>query len=132
MNVPPPRITYDRQTGQSLVAGIAIWFLHQNTVYPLTSLACKWGWFPFSVAGLPGLKVVQLIISALAVLLLLFVIYLPWRTWRQLQTDNLSIEFQSEKDRRSLVAFVIMLVNGFFLIFSVVTVFTILALNPCA
>src|SRR4051812_3981224 len=76
----------ERQTWSSLLLGVIVWFLCFNVVYGLESVACRWGWFPFTVAGIPGLRVVQLLITLLSMLLLLLYIYLPWREWRKFQT----------------------------------------------
>ncbi len=115
--------------------GIAIWFIDLNTVYALPSLACEWGWFPFTIAGIPGLVFIEAIITFIAMLLMSFMIYLPWRNWRKFQaakpTDNPRLLQDTEKDRRSLMAFVAMLANSFFFLFILATFVPILALNAC-
>jgi hypothetical protein len=121
----------DRQTWQSLLAGIVIWFLHQNTVYALTSLACKWQWFPTPIAGIPGQRFFQIVVTLVAVPLLLVTIYLPWRNWRQFQTDREHMLHDTEKDRRPLMAFVTMLLNALLLLFVITSLVPILTLNPC-
>jgi uncharacterized membrane protein len=123
--------TSDRQTWQSLLFGITAWFLDLNLVYSLPSLACHWGWFPFTVVGLPGLKFIQLIATAVAAVLLMVLIYLPWRNWRPFWRDNAQVMQQTEADRRPLIAYVTMLLNTLSLLFVLASVVPILALNPC-
>ncbi len=50
----------------SMGAEVVVWSLHLLLVYPLTSLTCEWGWFPFEVGGLAGLQVVQLMVTIIA------------------------------------------------------------------
>jgi MFS family permease len=123
MNFPKIQINKadDRFTGWSLILGISIWFADLNTVYALPSLACQWGWFPFTIAGIPSLVFIEAVITLIALLLISFLIYLPWKNWRKFQTDksleNPKMLKDTEKDRRSLLAFVAMLMNSFFLLF---------------
>jgi hypothetical protein len=121
----------DRQTWRSLLFGFVVWFLHQNVMYMLTSLSCNWSLFSFTVAGLPGLKFIQLILTLIAGLLLLWLIYLPYRNWRAFQTDSEHMMEHTETDRRPLIAFVVMGLNGFFLLFVITSVVPVLALNAC-
>jgi hypothetical protein len=122
----------DRQTILSLIAGTVIWFLHLNIVYPLTSVACKWEWFPFTDAGMTGLRTVQLVITFIAAVLIFVTIYLPWRSWRRFQTDAQHIMSQTEKDRRPLLAFITMALNMFLLAFVVTSMVPTLVLSPCS
>ncbi len=137
MDVPEvqaPKIN-DRLTRWSLVLGIIIWFTDLNTINALTSTACKWGWFPFTIAGIPGLLIVEGIITLTALLLMLVVIYLPFQNWRKFQTEkplgNPRMLKDTEKDRRSLLAFVAMLLNSFFLLFIIAFFVPMLSLNMC-
>ncbi len=126
----------ERQTWLSLLAGAVIWFLHLNLAYGLASLTCKWGWFSFTLAGLPGLLVVETLITLVALPLMLVAIYLPFRDWRRFQTekpsDNPHLLHDTEKDRRPMVAFITMLLNSLFLLFVIATLVPIFTLNPCA
>ncbi len=128
--------TNNRMARWSLVLGITIWFVYLNTVYALPSLACTWNWFPFSVAGIPLLVLIEAIITLVAGLLMLLLIYLPWRNWRAFQTEkpteNPQMLQDTEKDRRPLMAFVAMLANSFFLLFMIATFVPMIALNACA
>jgi hypothetical protein len=122
----------DKQTILSLIAGAVIWFLHLNIVYPLTSVACKWEWFPFTDAGMTGLRTVQLVITFVAAVLIFITIYLPWRNWRRFQTDAQHVMSQTENDRRPLLAFITMGLNMFLLAFVLTSVVPILMLSPCS
>ncbi len=126
----------NRRTGLSLFLGITIWFIDLNAVYALTSVACNWNWFPFTVAGIPGLLVVEGLITLIAMLLMLVMIYLPYKNWRAYQSEKPKERAQrlkdTEKDRRPLMAFVTMLVNSFFFLFIIAFLVPMIALNPCA
>lgn len=126
----------DRLARWSLFLGITIWFIHLNAFYALPSLACQWAWFSFTIFGLSGLVVIEAIISLAALLLMLLMIYLPWRSWRLFQTarpgDNPRLLSDTESDRRSLFAFIAMLLNSFFLLFIITTLVPVVTLNACA
>jgi fumarate reductase subunit D len=121
----------DRLTWLSFFAGAIIWFLHLNIVYPLTSLSCKWEWFPFDDAGMTSLRSIQIIITFVAALLIAILIYLPWRNWQHFRTDSQHVMSDTEKDRRPLMAFVTMGLNLFFLAFVVASLVPVLTLSPC-
>lgn len=131
MPMPPISEKRDRSTWWSFLAGIVIWFVHLNVVYPVTSVACKWGWFPFAVGPISGLQAIQTLLTAIAVVLLSVTIYVPWRTWRRSQTEEAHLLRQTERDRRPLMAFVTMMLNSTFLIYAIATFVPVLALNPC-
>src|SRR4051794_12606804 len=103
----------ERQTWISLLLGFIVWFLYFNTIYPLTSLTCHWGWFPFNILGIPGLRFVQLVITAVALLLIGLMVYVPWRHWRYLEAGQDDKIYQTANDRRSLIAFVTIGLNLF-------------------
>jgi hypothetical protein len=132
-----PKLTQEeeQQTRRSLFLGITIWFLYQNTINTLTSLSCNWNWFRFDVVGLPGLQFVALLIGLAALLGTAFLIYLPWRNWQRFQRRspfrNPAMLEQTEEDRRSLMAFVAMLLNGFFLLFIIATLVPMLVVHGC-
>jgi hypothetical protein len=125
----------ERQTKVCLFAGIIIWFVELNVIYALPSLTCKWGWFPFSVGPLSGLQFVQMLISLVALLLMATVIYLPYRNWREYQTEqppqNPRMLQDTEKERQSLLAFIIMMANSFFFLFILGLFVVIFSLKPC-
>src|SRR5437016_2558924 len=110
-----------RQTTLSLLLGIVVWFLHQNIVYGVASLTCRWGWLTFNIAGVRALPVVEALITLVALLLLLRLFYLPWRIWRKYQSekppDNPRLLQDTEKDGPPLLAFVAMLTNSLFCLF---------------
>lgn len=137
MDVLKKRLTHDEegQTKVSLLLGILIWFLHLNVVYGLASLACKWGWFSATAGGISGLQLVETIITLIAMLLMLVTIYLPWRHWRSFQTEkpakNPHLLRDTEKDQRSLLAFIIAMTNSLFLLFVIAAFVPIFALSAC-
>jgi len=125
----------EQKTRRSLFLGIVIWFLYQNTINTLTSLSCTWNWLRFDVAGLPGLQFVALLIGLAALLGIAFLIYLPWQNWRHFQKKtparNPAMLQETEEDRRPLLAFVAMLMNGFFLLFIIATLVPMLVVHGC-
>jgi uncharacterized membrane protein len=138
MNAPTTQITRsdERQTWLALFLGVVLLFLHQNLVYALNSVSCVWGWFTFTIAGVGGLVVVEAIITLIALALMLIMIYLPWKSWRRFQThrptENPHMLQDTEDDQRPLVAFITMLLNGFFLLFIFASLVPIFSLSPCA
>lgn len=130
-----PTLKDDHLTRRSLFGGIITWFLHQNIIYALSSLSCKWNWFPFRLGGLAGYQVVQAIVTVIAVLLILYFIYMPWREWRKGQSEkppeNPEMLNDTEKDRHSLAAFIVMAMNSFFLLFMIASFVVIFSLNAC-
>ncbi len=133
-NVQVPKAN-ERLTRLSMILGIAIWFFDLNTVYALPSVACTWGWFPFTILGIPGLVIVEAGINLVAMLLMLILIYLAWRNWRvfraEKRTGNPHILNDTEKDRRALIAFTAMLMNSFFFLFIITFFVPMLTLNAC-
>ncbi len=125
-----------RLTALSLFLGITIWFLHLNTLNALTSVSCNWGWFSSSIAGMPGLRFVQLIITLVAIVLMLLFIYLPFRIWRrsltEKPTDAPHLLQDTEKDRRPMIAFIAMLLNCLFFLFVIASLVPMFALNACS
>ncbi len=124
----------DRLSRRSLLFGVLVWFADLNIVYALSSVACKWRWFPFRIAGIPGLPFVEGAITMVSLLLMVYLIYLPWRNWRALQSQkrkNPRALADTERSRESLMAFVAMLLNGFFFLFMIAFFVPLLALNAC-
>lgn len=125
----------EKLTRWSLLLGVTIWFIDLNTVYALPSVACEWNWFPFTIAGIPGLKIIEGLITIVSMLLMALMIYWPWRNWRAFQTqkpsENPQLLSDSQKDHRALMAFVAMLTNSFFLLFIIAFFVPMLALNAC-
>lgn len=137
MDVPTKQTTPsdDRRTHRSLYAGIAVWFLHQNVIYALPSLSCKWGWFSNSIAGTTGLVVLEALLTLLAAAVMVYLISIPWRNWRKYQTEkppeNPNLIQDTEKDRRPLEAFIALALNCFFLLFILASFIPVFALNAC-
>jgi hypothetical protein len=126
----------ERHTWISLALGSAVWFLHLNVAYGLASLSCFWGWLTEPIAGVSSLLVLETILTALALALMAYSIYLPWRDWRQYQTEkpakNPRLLDDSEKDRRPMVAFMTLLLNGLLFLFVIAAFVPIWTLNPCS
>jgi hypothetical protein len=131
-----PTQAEDRHMRRILLAGIGLWFLHQNIIYALSSISCTWGWFPFRLAGLTGLQVVETLITLTALALMLVLVYLPYRAWRSFQSEkpaeNPHMLQDTEKDRRPLGAFIIMMLNSFFCVFMIATFVPVYALHVCS
>jgi len=127
--------TDEQKTRWCLFLGITAWFLALNTFNALTSLACKWGWFAFTVAGIPGLVFMQLLVTLIALALLLAAIYVPARNWRHYQSAkpgaNPQLLHDTEQDRRPLVAFIAMTLNSFLFLFAIAYLIPLLTLNAC-
>jgi hypothetical protein len=138
MELPERKIPDDdaHQTRRALLFGIAVWFLHLNTIYALPSLSCKWNWFSFTIAGIRGLPFVEGIITILALVLLFFPISIAWKIWRKHQTkepaDNPYVLTDTEKNRHSLAAFIVMSLNCFFFLFAIANFIPMIALNACS
>jgi threonine/homoserine/homoserine lactone efflux protein len=122
----------DRTTRRNLLLGVVVWFAHLNLVNALTSLTCQWGWFSFTIAGIPGLRFIQLTISLIAGLIFAYLIYQSWRVWRPARANGQQTLTQTEADRRSLMAFVTMLLNGLFFLFMLASLVLVLSINACA
>lgn len=137
MEVPsqPTHQIDDRTTRRSLLAGIVVWFLHQNIIYAMPSLSCKWDWLSSAIAGTTGLVLFEALITLVAVGLMAYLIYVPYRNWRAFQTEkragNPRMLEDTEKDRRPLVAFIAMGLNLFFILFMIATFVPVFALNAC-
>jgi threonine/homoserine/homoserine lactone efflux protein len=84
---------------------------------------------------LSGLQFVESIISLIAILAMLFMIYLPWRNWQNFQSkktaQNPQLLQDTEEDRRPLMAFVAMSLNGFLFLFVIATFVPMFALKAC-
>ncbi|MEQ8673825.1 MAG: hypothetical protein RLP44_18460 [Aggregatilineales bacterium] len=72
----------------SLFAGTFVWVLHLLTVYPLTSLTCEWDWFPSEIAGLHGLRFIQILITLVALAIVLQAGYFAFNIQRHLTPQN--------------------------------------------
>src|SRR3712207_1412418 len=125
----------ERPTWKSLFWGTVVWFLYFNIVYGLASLSCVWGRLSARIGGISTLQVVETIITVIALALMLFLIYVPWRDWQRFQSErpknNAQMLEETETDRRPLVAFIAMLLNGFYLLIIVTAFVPIWALKPC-
>src|SRR5215208_6425759 len=125
----------EQQTRKSLFLGILIWFLHLNILNALISVSCKWGGLTFPVGGLSGLQILEVVITLITVLAMLYFIYLPWRNWRHFQTEkptnNPQLIQDTEEKRQALMAFIAMVLNGFFVLYIIATFVAFFALKTC-
>jgi hypothetical protein len=125
----------DTQTILALASGPLIWFLHLNLLNMLSSTSCKWHWFPFTAAGMSGLRFIETISTLFFLLLMLYIVYLPWRNWRSFQTEkpihNPKLLQDTEEDRRPLLAFIAMLMNALLSVFVLASFFLLFALTSC-
>jgi hypothetical protein len=125
----------DRQSRRSFLLGIAVWFIHQNTIYALSSLSCKWTWFPFHLGSITGIQIIETAVSLIALALIGYFLYLAWQQWRKFQSEkppeNPHMLEDTEKDRRPLMAFIAMMSNTFFLLFVLGSFVIIFSLNSC-
>jgi hypothetical protein len=124
-----------KRTFLTFIAGIAIWFLHQNIIYALSSVSCKWSWFSFTIAGIPGIQVVETVISLVALVLMAYVIHIDYQDWSKYQrekpSENPEMLEDTEKGRRPLAAFIALTLNCFFFLFIIGTFVVIFSLNSC-
>jgi uncharacterized membrane protein len=135
--MPRTRVTQveEQQTQRSLFLGILVWFLHLNILNALISVSCKWGGLTFPVGGLSGLQFAEAILTLIAIVAMLYLVYLPWRQWRSFQTEkpttNPEALEDTEKNRPPLVAFIAMLLNGFFILYILATFLPTFVLKAC-
>jgi uncharacterized membrane protein len=119
----------------SLFLGITIWFLHLNILNALISVSCKWGGLTFPVGGLSGLQLLEGILTLITVLAMLYLIFLAWQPWRNFQTEkpltNPQLLQETEENRPPLLAFIAMVLNGFLVLYIIVTFVPTFALKAC-
>jgi hypothetical protein len=119
----------------SLFLGITIWFLHLNILNALISVSCKWGGLTFPVGGLSGLQLLEGILTLITVLAMLYLIFLAWHPWRNFQTEkpltNPQLLQETEENRPPLLAFIAMVLNGFLVLYIIVTFVPTFALKAC-
>jgi len=137
MKMPRAQLTQteEQQTRRSLFLGITIWFIHLNLLNALISVSCKWGGLTFPVGGLSGLQILEVVISLITIVVMFYLIYLPWRNWRSFQTEtpttNPQLIQDTEEKRQSLMAFIAMLLNGFFALYILATFVAMFFLKAC-
>ncbi len=110
----------------SLVAGTVVWALHLMIVYPLTSLTCEWGWFPFTVGTLTGLQVVQIVATVISGLITLIAGVFAFRNRQHLMNDD-SLEI----NRHRFMAELGLALNIIFTALIVISLVPIFLLPPC-
>ncbi len=119
------------KTRRSLIYGMLLWFVHLNAVNALSSVACKWGWLDFHVADMPGVQLVDVIITVVAAVLMALLIYIPWKNWQRLKTSRRETLEEAEVDRGAFTSFLAIGVNSFLLLFMLAVLVPIFALRGC-
>ncbi len=110
----------------SLGAGVALWGLHLMIVYPITSLTCEWGWFPFSVGVLSGLQFVQIVVTVIAAAATLLAGYFALQNLQRLGNGEVP-----DANRHRFMAYLGITLNILFFMLIVVTLIPIALLPPC-
>lgn len=114
----------------ALVGGTVVWALALMTVYPLTSLACHWGWL-----GAPdrasGLKVIQTLVTLVAAGLVSGAGYVAYQEWQGDPTPGGQEDSERKAAYIPMLAFVTLLLNGLYLLIMLVSLAPILVLNVC-
>jgi hypothetical protein len=137
MNMPKLDLSQpsEQQTQWSLFLGILIWFLHLNIVNALISVSCKWGGLTVPVGGLSAVQIVAAVLTLITLLILLFLILLAWSNWRSFQTErpieNPDMLRDTEAYRRSLMAFIAMMLNSFLFLYTIATFVPMVSLKAC-
>ncbi|GAB4515331.1 MAG: hypothetical protein OHK0046_18630 [Anaerolineae bacterium] len=122
----PPAGVSSGQLWFSLAVGTVVWALHLMIVYPLTSLTCRWGWFPFDFAGLSGLQVVQSIATVIAAAITIIAGWLAYRNFQRLDDDQ-----GMKSDRHVFMAQLGLALNILYTALIVVAFVPILTLPQC-
>ncbi len=110
----------------SLVAGTVVWVIHLMIVYPLTSLTCEWGWFPFTVGPLTGLQVVQIVVTVISGLITVVAGVFAYRNRQRLMNDE-----SLEVNRHRFMSELGFALNVIFTALIVISLVPILVLPQC-
>src|SRR5512142_734080 len=96
-----------QQNHRALFLGLLVWFVYQNLINSLTSVACEWHWLTIPVGGLESLQFVEMFIALVALVIMGYLLFLGWRNWRALQTkeplQNPHMLRDTEQDRGALL-----------------------------
>ncbi len=123
-----------RRIGLSLLGSAIIWAIHLMIVYPLTSLACRWSIYDWTAGGLTGLKIVQLIATAVALVLvggLWWNAYHEWTLTKQPDTSEEPEAFEERAERSPFLAFLALLLTSLFFLTIALAIVPILTLEQC-
>src|SRR5512138_1369620 len=127
--------TEQQQNHRLLVLGMLIWFIHENLIYGLNNVSCKWAFLNFNLGGLAALQWLEIAIAVIALALIAWVLSLSWHNWRTLQAQRLSNDPQlverTEEDRGGFLAFLAVGLNFFSLLFVLGTFVPMFALKAC-
>lgn len=115
-----------------LLGGTLVWGLYLMIVYPLTSLTCHWGWFDVTTTGAPGLKTVQLLVTAVALVLVAVCGYVAFVEWRRSQAAAGAEGRQIKAESNTLLGYVALLLNGLYALIIAVSLIPIFTLPVCA
>jgi hypothetical protein len=86
-----------------LIGGSLVWALHLIVVYPITSLTCEWGWFSAQAGG-TWLKVLQTLVTGVALLLIGGAAFVARDEWRQARQEGRMAEGSNRAGARTLHA----------------------------
>lgn len=114
----------------SLIGGSLIWALHLMTVYPLTSLTCRWGWFE-TPSSAPGLRLAQVLATLAAAGLVATLGWVAFGEWRRENESHDELS-QAAAARRPALAFVALLINTLYLLIILIMLAPILLLPVCS
>jgi hypothetical protein len=120
----------DARIWVSLIGGTFVWALYLMIVYPLTSLACQWGWFAAPTEG-SGLKMIQTLATLLAAGLVAGSGYVVFSEWQRTRTESNAEAGETTAARIPMLAFVTLLLNSLYLLIILVSLLPILMLAVC-
>ena len=127
--------TEQQQNHRLLYLGMLTWFIHENLIYGLNNVSCKWAFLNNNVDGLAALQWLEIAIAVIALALIAWVLVLSWQNWRIVQTarparspDTLQ---RTEQDRGGFLAFLAIGLNFFALLFVLGTLIPMLTLKAC-
>lgn len=116
----------DWQLWFSLLSGFVVWVIHLMIVYSLTSLACEWGWFPFTVVGLAGLKIVQIVVTVIAAMVIGLGGYYALRNRERLGDSEIP-----EANRHHFMVYLGLALSMLFFALVAISIIPILVLPAC-
>ena len=127
----------------SLVGGTLVWGLYFSSVHALNSLACRFGWFGVPAEG-GGLKLVQIVVTILALTLIAaagYNVYSLWRATRRKASEDSGVPGnpiepgsleQTVAAYTPFAAFVLLLLNAIYFLIILVSLAPIATLTTCS
>jgi hypothetical protein len=113
-----------------LFGGTLVWALHLMTIYPLTSLTCRWGWFAAPAEG-TGLKLIQTLTTLVALGLSALFGFVAYKVWQHARTAGSHEAGETLAARIPMLAFVTLLLNSLYLLIILVMLAPIFVLSAC-